>query len=71
MNREKISRATKAILLLLSENKFTPDESTALLKCLEHVLQTQAIENDLVVASLKKIKAVSNGLAPLESILPK
>lgn len=71
MDRDKITQSVVAITAMLTARKFTGEETVALLKCLEHVFKCQAIEKDLVIASLKKIKAVAAGLAPVETLLPK
>lgn len=71
IDKEKIVVSAQATINMLSARQFTADENVAFIKSLEHVLQTRAIEKDLVVASLKMIKEVCAGRAPIESLLPK
>jgi hypothetical protein len=70
MNKEKIQWTVNKIVASMDRMSFTADESICLIKCLERVLVVQAIEKDLVVTSLTKLKEVVNGRAPIDSVLP-
>lgn len=69
INREKIKRAATQITTAMQMQKFTADETVALLKCIERVMNVQAFEKDLVVVSLQQIKDLGSGQRTVDQVL--
>lgn len=68
MNREKITHAATNIVAALEAMRFTPDETVALLKCLDQLTHSQAIDREMIVTTKRDILAVIDGRKNIREI---
>lgn len=58
MDKNKVAQAAETIHKALQLQKFTGEETVCLLKCLERLLEVQALEKGLRLVSDKDFKGV-------------
>lgn len=68
MNREKVALVAKRITEALLTLKFTADETVALLKCLDHLNHSQAIEKDMIVTTKRNLLDIIEGRKSLTTL---
>ncbi len=68
LNREKVAFAANKIVQNLEQNRFTSEETVALLKCLDRVTQAQCLDRDLVLVSKKLLMQVVAGEKSVNAI---
>jgi len=61
LNKDKITVTANEIMQGLLKRRFTADETICLIKCLDKITQSQAVDHGLVVTTKKQIMEVING----------
>lgn len=68
INKEKVSFIAKNIMKNLLDNKFTAEETVALLKCLSHITGAQCLDKEMVVVNRKLLMEIVSGEKSIKAI---